>query len=160
MKKMLVGLALMLALNCAAWAAGGQETGLKAGSSAWVSSKTLDIKDSAKNFAADTGTLNYGQEISVLQVSGKWVQVRSKSGLSGWVASSGLTSKRITGTSGSATASEIALAGKGFSEEIEDAYKAEATDLDYLDVDNIEGLRVDEDALYDFLVQGSLRGAE
>jgi hypothetical protein len=77
--------------------------------------------------------------------------------LTGWVSTSNLTGKRInpSGTGTSASAKEVALAGKGFSEEVENAYKAE-TQLNYTGVNAVEAITVAERDLYNFLVEGHL----
>jgi hypothetical protein len=59
----------------------------------------------------------------------------------------------------SATASEIALAGKGFSQEVEDSYKTSGT-LNYDDVDKTEAITVSIDDLYVFVTEGRLNTGE
>jgi hypothetical protein len=74
-----------------------------------------------------------------------------------------LTAKRITvaGASSSASSNEIALAGKGFSQEVENAYRAEGK-LNYTGVDRTETQGVSEQELQSFLAEGhlSMGGAE
>jgi hypothetical protein len=71
--------------------------------------------------------------------------------------SAGLTARRIVagGTTTSASASELALAGKGFNEAVEKSYQEESK-LDYTLVDMMETQEVSEDDLYSFLVEGHL----
>ena len=73
---------------------------------------------------------------------GKWTQVKSGSS-TGWIASSSLTKKKITASSSKANASakEISLAGKGFTQEIENSYK-NSSGTDYASVDKIETITV------------------
>jgi uncharacterized protein YgiM (DUF1202 family) len=129
------------------------------GSTAYVAAKTAQLKSSTGFFAGSRGSLAYGDQVTVLQVKGKWAEVRSaaQSSLSGWTSSSNLTAKRVTAgsASNSASSGEIALAGKGFSEEVENAYKAEGN-LNYADVDKTETQVVSEQELYDFLTEGRL----
>jgi uncharacterized protein YgiM (DUF1202 family) len=132
------------------------------GSTMYVSAKTLALKSSTGFFAKTKGSLGYGDQVTVLQVSGKWVEVRSASNnsLSGWASASSLTTKRvIAGSAGNASAKEIALAGKGFNQEVENAYKAKGQ-LNYADVDRAEAITVSEDDLQKFLVEGRLKMGE
>jgi hypothetical protein len=128
------------------------------GGTLYPATKSVDLKSSTGFFASSKGTLVYGDQVTVLQVSGKWVEVRSvsNSSLSGWTASSNFSAKRIVaGTSSSASAKEIALAGKGFNEEVENAYKADGK-LNYADVDVTEAQTVPAEELYNFLTEGRL----
>ena len=98
------------------------------GGTAWISARTVTLKSSTGFFASNRGTVSYGDQVSVLQVSGNWAEVRSANNpsLTGWMSSANLSSRRIvaSGSTGSATASEMALAGKGFDRDIENAYRA------------------------------------
>jgi uncharacterized protein YgiM (DUF1202 family) len=129
----------------------------KKGSSAWVSSKIVELKSSTSFFGRVVTTLQMGTEVTVLQVNGNWAEVQSKSNSSqkGWAAVSNLSTRRILASGSSASANEIALAGKGFSQEVENAYKAEGN-LDYADVDRTEAITVSKDDLYKFVVDGHL----
>jgi hypothetical protein len=124
----------------------------------YVAVKTVSLKAATGFFAAEQGTLPYGQAVTVLQEKGKWLEVQAAQlSLQGWVASSHLTSKRIlsSGTRTSASTQELALAGKGFSEEVETLYRQEGG-LDYDAIDDMENLRVSAADLYRFLLDGHL----
>jgi hypothetical protein len=138
-------------------AAGGAGAQMIQGGTVYVAAKTIALKSSTGFFARTQGTLAYGDQATVLRVNGKWAEVRSAaSSLSGWTASSNLTAKRVVpGSSSTATNKEVALAGKGFSEEVENAYKAEGN-LNYADVDKTEAITVSEQDLYQFLQDGHL----
>ncbi len=82
------------------------------------------------------GTLVYGDRVTVLdQPAGSpqtWRKVNMpEKGIQGWVSLSALTEKEIKLQAGSQTAQtgassgEVALAGKGFNEEVEKQYKAD-----------------------------------
>lgn len=55
-----------------------------------------------------------------------------------------------------ATQEEVALAGKGFTPEVEKAYREKNPRLKYGEVDEIESLRVDDDSLLAFIRAGNL----
>jgi hypothetical protein len=157
MKKLLLLAAIFLVT------AGFAAAQVKKGGSAWVQAKTAALKSSTGFFAPKRGNLSYGDEVQVLQLSGKWAEVRSSknSSLSGWIALASLSSKRIvaSGSGSSATASEIALAGKGFNQEVENAYKA-GGQLNYADVDKTEAIVVSGDELRQFIEDGRLKAGE
>ena len=131
------------------------------GGTAWVSSRTADLKSSTWFFASNRGTLQMGAQVSVLQVNGNWAEVRSSanSSLTGWTAVSNLSARQIVASGTGASASEVALAGKGFNREIEDAYKT-GGNLNYADVDKTEAITVSRDELYQFVTDGRLNTGE
>ena len=129
------------------------------GKTVYVAVKSVALKSSTGFFASTRGTLDMGASATVLNENGKWVEIRSSS-VSGWVASSSVTTKKINPSGGtSASASELALAGKGFSQEVENAYK-QSGDLDYRPIDAMEAQTVDLAVLKRFLEEGHLAMGE
>lgn len=156
MKKLIVAGSLCLLI---AAAAGAQDT---RGGTMYVGTKSAALKSSTGFFARTQATLSYGAQVTVLQVNGKWREVRSSSNTSqrGWTAAANLTAKRVvSGNTGGASAREVALAGKGFNQEVEDAYKTKGG-LNYADVDRTEAQKVSDTDLYEFLVDGHLSTGE
>jgi len=130
------------------------------GGTMYVAAKSIDLKSSTGFFASSRGKLQYGAAVMVLQINGKWAEVRSSAGspVSGWTATANLSAKRVIASGGGATgatANEVALAGKGFNQEIENAYKSDSH-LNYADVDITEAQNVSQQELYDFIVEGRL----
>ena len=127
------------------------------GGTAWVSSKSADLKSSTWFFAGNRGTLALGDQVTVLQVNGNNAEVQSaaNSSLSGWTSVSNLSARRIVASGTSASASEVALAGKGFNKDVEDSYKS-GGNLNYADVDRTEAISVSQDELYKFVTEGHL----
>ena len=128
------------------------------GGTMYVAAKTIELKSSAGFFASAKETLAYGATVTILQIKGDWAEVRSvtNSSVSGWTAVANLSAKRIvSGATAGATANEVALAGKGFNQEVENAYKAKGR-LNYADVDRTEAQKVPQKELYDFIVEGHL----
>ena len=152
-------LCLFVALACA------QAASFKKGDTVYVSAKTGVLKDSSGNFGKDVAKVSYGDSLKVLSVSGKKVQVKLSDGsATGWISSGSLTKKKIVKTSSqtsvNANAKELALAGKGFSEESEGVYSASNSDLDFSAVDAIEALTVSESDMESFISEGHLLGGE
>lgn len=109
-------------------------------------------------------TLVYGDRVKVLEEQRGWFKVEAPSG-NGWVSSSALSKKRIVLQAGAkdvetgASSSEVALAGKGFNEQVEDQYKKD-TKLDYTWVDRMETFVYLPNDLISFLQAGGLKPFE
>ncbi len=109
-------------------------------------------------------TLVYGDRVKVLEEQRGWSKVEAPSG-NGWVSSSALSKKRIVLQAGAkdvdsgASSSEVALAGKGFNEQVEDQYKKD-TKLDYTWVDRMETFVHLPNELISFLQNGGLKPFE
>ncbi|MDR1863090.1 MAG: hypothetical protein LBQ67_04120 [Treponema sp.] len=130
------------------------------GGAMYVAVKKADVRASTGFFASLRGTLELGSPVTVLRANGKWTEISSANpALSGWTASAALTGKRISPSGYTPRAGEVAMAGKGFSAEVEQIYR-EGEELDYTPVDAMESFAVDERDLYDFLAQGRLGTGE
>jgi len=129
----------------------------------YVSVKNVTLKSGPGFFSGAKGTLNLGDQVTVVQVQGKNIEVKSvkNSGLSGWTSSDNFSVKQVVaGTSSTATAREVALAGKGFTQEVEKSYKDQQKNLNFADVDKIEAINVKEADLKRFLEEGQLKTGE
>jgi len=155
MKRLLVLLILALLVSGVLFAQ------ITSGSAAWISAKKADLKSSTGFFASTKGSLELGAEVRVLQINGKWAEVRSaaNTSLSGWTAASNLSARKIVSSGTTASANEVALAAKGFNQEVEDVYKANG-ELNYADVDKTEAITVSQDDLYKFVTEGHLNTGE
>jgi len=125
------------------------------GGTLYVSTKTIDLKSSAGKKMA---TLNYGDKVTVTQVDGKNVEVKSATDatLIGWAPAANFTARKIiTGSTSTTTAKEVALAGKGFNQDIENTYSSQGQ-VNFADVDKIEAITADETALMRFIEEGHL----
>jgi len=152
MKKVFIVFCLVLL------AAGFAAAQVSAGGTLYVAVKNVALKSSTGFFAGTRGSLTYGDRVTVIRVDGKFVEVRSdaNSSLTGWTASANLSAKRIvSGTSGAVSAREVALAGKGFNQEVENSYKSKQG-VNYADVDRTEAITVSEADLRRFLEEGRL----
>jgi uncharacterized protein YgiM (DUF1202 family) len=132
--------------------------GQKRGDTMYIAVQSAPLKASTGFFAKTVGNLRYGDQITVTAVNGKWVQVNAAANksLTGWIAAANVTSKRIIAGSGqSASAKELAMAGKGFSEGVEQEYKT-GKNLNYDAVDALERVTVSDDELFNFIEEGRL----
>jgi uncharacterized protein YgiM (DUF1202 family) len=127
------------------------------GNRRYVAVQTTALKSSASFLAKDLGKLSLGDMVTLVRDNGKWAEVRAGS-LSGWVASSSLTTRRIVASSSTIKPSEVPMAGKGFSPDMEIEYKKSG--LDYSMVDYMEGIVIPTDDLLQFITEGRLAREE
>lgn len=104
---------------------------------------------------------SYGDSVEIIEDQGAWKKV-AIGGLQGWMHTTALTTKTIILRAGaqdvrtSATGGELALAGKGFNEEIEKQYKNLNKNLDYAWVERMENFKVSPEQMQAFLKQGGV----
>lgn len=127
------------------------------GNKRYISVKEVLLKDSTGFFAKELRALFFADEVSLIREEGKWAQIQAKD-LRGWVSSSALSVRRIVEAGMSASASEISLAGKGFSKDIEIEYLKNG--LDYSMVDSMEKVTVPSPELLNFITDGRLTKGE
>lgn len=119
------------------------------------------------NFLSGTVvSVEYGDQLEMLDELKDWIHVKFE-GRRGWIHKSSLTSSKfnvgtifVGASSPSASHDEVAIAGKGFTPEVEDGYKQSHPEMNYAMVDEIESYRVEDDSLRDFIKRGGLRIAE
>jgi hypothetical protein len=134
----------------------------KEGKAFYVAVKTVTLKTGTGAFAENVkgGTLNYGAKVTQIKVDGNFMEVKSADNpsLTGWVTTASLTTKQIVagGAASTTTAKEVALAGKGFSQEAEKSL-SQKKELNYADVDKVEAIKVREKDIEAFLKEGDLK---
>jgi hypothetical protein len=127
-----------------------------------VQVRTGELRTAPSFLAAVVATLSYGDRVPVLEQQGAWCRARTPDGSAeGWIHSSALTRKKVVLQAGedvgaAASSGEIALAGKGFSSDVESAYRKENRNLNYAWVDKMEAVRIPEKRLAAFLKEGGL----
>jgi len=107
--------------------------------------------------------LNYAERVAVLEKKETWLRVRaSAKNAEGWLHASALTSKKIilkpgaTDVSQAASSDELALAGKGFSAQVEGEFKTRNPQLDYAWINQMEQMVVSQNQIEQFLKDGKL----
>jgi len=132
----------------------------KDGKVLYIAVKTATLKSGTGAFAESKGTLNYGAKVTQIKVDGSFTEVKSADNpsLTGWVSTASLTSKQIVagGAASTTTAKEVALAGKGFSQEAEKTL-SQKKELNYADVDKVEAIKIREKDVESFLKEGELK---
>jgi hypothetical protein len=134
--------------------------GVMAAETLKVTVKTTKLRTSPKFYAPAVATLQFGDAIQKLDQQGDWIQGMTTAGLQGWVHGSAveeptfsLTARRTSGTGTSAD--EVALAGKGFNEQVEEEYR-KTSNLDYTWVDRMAQMMISESEMEQFLREGKL----
>jgi SH3-like domain-containing protein len=125
----------------------------QAGSRRYVAVKSAALKASNSQLSKDLASLSLGDEVALVSDDGKWAQVRAGSN-TGWLPSSSLSARRVVASGSSASVSEVALAGKGFSPDVEIEYRKNG--LDFSMVDFMERIFVRSEDLERFVTEGRL----
>ncbi len=153
-----MGMKKWILMGCVALAAGA----------AWAAKEmSVQVRDGqlrnrASFLGTVTGAVAYGDRVTVNQTQAGWCEVAKADGTTGWIHESALTPKKVVLASGEgdartgASGEEVALAGKGFSKEVEAEYKKQNKDLDYTWVDWMGRQTVAVEELVQFLKQGEL----
>lgn len=132
--------------------------------SVWADPVTVQVKEAPlyekpSAISKFLGKVPYGTQLTVVATQTGWKQVKSSLGV-GWLREQNVTTKKVDYQSGSqtsgASATEVSLAGRGFSEEIENDYKTKNPTLDYTDVDKMEAQGIDDPKLSGFLQDGGV----
>jgi SH3-like domain-containing protein len=110
-------------------------------------------------------SVDYGAKVEAGTLEKGWYPVTTADGKTGWLHESALSKKPIAlraGTTDAATGAssdEVALAGKGFNEQVEAKLRKEGT-LDYTWVDRMSAFKVDANEISQFLKEGHLPGGD
>jgi len=136
------------------------------GLSSWAAPVSVQVKeaslyDQPSAVSKFLGKVPYGTVLTILDTKAGWSRVQAQgSALSGWVRAQTYTTKDLklkSGTDASGVSStDVSLAGRGFSEEVEQSYKTKNPTLDYADVDKMEARAIPEADLDQFLKTGGL----
>ncbi len=130
--------------------------------------KSVQIKAgalrSAPSFMSEIiAKVAYGDLVEAMDNKNGWSKVRPVGEKqSGWIHDSALTHKKIVLTAGQsnvaqgATGDEIALAGKGFNEQVEREFKEKNPQLDFKMIDEMEKIIVSDSQMRKFLEAGQV----
>ena len=120
----------------------------------FVAVQSTNLKATAGVFANNLAAISLGEAVTLISDNGRWSNVQYGN-LTGWIPSNELTSRRIT-SSGSVglSATEVALAGKGFTPELETEYRRGG--LDFSMVDYMERITIPSQDLQRFINEGRL----
>jgi hypothetical protein len=147
--------------------------GLFIGLSVWAAAltksvqvRTAQIRQRPSFLGQVIKEVPYGEQVQVLTEQPPWFRIIDMAGSQGWMHDSALTSKRIVlHDSGevvrtAATSDEIALAGKGFNEQVEAEFQKRNPVMNYTWVDRMEGISISVPEMEQFLRQGGVKPAQ
>jgi hypothetical protein len=125
--------------------------------------KKGEIRSTPSFLGAIVARVSYGDRVYVREEKGQWVKVSMPGNKNeGWIHNSALTSKKIVFNAGaanvqtSASSDELALAGKGFSKQVENEFKEKNPNINYAWIDRMEKFVVSEKEIKQFLKEGKL----
>ncbi|MDP2099604.1 MAG: SH3 domain-containing protein [Methylobacter sp.] len=121
------------------------------------------IRSTPSFFGEIVDKVIYGEAVELVKEQGAWRMVNTPR-KPGWIHQSAVSASKVELVPGSqvsagASGKEIALAGKGFNADVENAYKAKNQQINFAWVDKMEKYTVDTAELQQFIQQGGLRGA-
>ncbi len=130
-----------------------------------VKVQTTSLRKEPKFYAAAVASLKAGDSLTKLASQNGWFQVKTVADVIGWIHSSAVETKKfnLTSVGGTrktqASASEVALAGKGFNKQVEDSYKANHANADFAAVDRMLKIAVSPAVVEAFVKKGKLAGS-
>lgn len=129
-----------------------------------VQVQTGQLRSSPSFLGGIVGEVAYARQVQVLEERAGWARVAVPgTSLSGWMHGSALSSKRIVLQAGAedveraATTGEIALAGKGFNEEVEREFRSRNPNLDFRRIDQMQASSPTMAQVRRFAQEGQLR---
>jgi hypothetical protein len=128
-----------------------------------VQIKRSDVRSRPSFLGAVVGRVSYGDKVQTYGGQGAWMKVRLQGQtIEGWLHRSALTTNKIVLRAGdqdvrqAASNDELALAGKGFNQEVEDAFKSQNPKVDFSWVDEMEKIVVAPQEMQAFLKAGNV----
>ncbi len=128
-----------------------------------VKVQSTSLRKTPKFYGAVVQALKSGDKVEkVTSQPDGWLQVKTSGGAVGWIHSSAVEVQKFnltamdTGLKTQASASEVALAGKGFNKQVEESFRAKHKEANFAEVDRMLQLKVTSAALEEFLKQGQL----
>lgn len=119
------------------------------------------IRKDGRFFAPAVATVPYGELIQKLERRGDWLRVRYK-GKEGWIHISAVQEQKfrlsslMTARAKETSEDEVALAGKGFTPEVEKAFREKNPEMKYHLVDRVTAGQISVQSLQAFIQQGNL----
>ena len=130
-----------------------------------VKVRAVKLRIAPQFWAAGSADLKYGDEVAVEKEAGEWYRVKTGAGKEGFLHSSALSERRVVLSSTKAPSkeadpSQVVMAGKGFSREVEQQYAGHGRESSYAQVNAMERLKISDAELLNFMRQGKLGPGE
>jgi hypothetical protein len=120
------------------------------------------IRKDNRFFAPVVTVVPYGELIEELQRQGDWLRVRYQA-KEGWIHMSAVQEQKLqlfslmSSKAKETSQDEVALAGKGFTPEVEKAFRNKNPEMRYDFVDRVESYRISTEKLEAFILEGKLK---
>jgi hypothetical protein len=127
-----------------------------------VKIQTTQVRKDPKFYAQVLAVLKAGETAERIGSQDGWFQVKTTKGIVGWVHSSAVETRKFNlfamdkNLKTQASASEVALAGKGFNKQVEASYRAKHGELGFAWVDKMLQIKSSPAEVEDFLKKGKL----
>jgi len=127
-----------------------------------VKIQTTNLRKEPKFYAETVVVLKAGDSLEKLGNQDGWVRVKTAKGAVGWIHSSAVEAKKFKllamnkDLKTQATASEVALAGKGFNKQVEQSFKSKHSDADFAATDRMLLIKSSPAEVLAFLKKGKL----
>jgi uncharacterized protein YgiM (DUF1202 family) len=124
--------------------------------------QTTYVRKEPKFYSSPVATLSAGEKVTQISSQAGWFMVRTSKGVEGWIHSQAVATGKFKVAAmdqtlrASATADEVALAGKGFNKQVEDAYKSRNKGISFAEVEHMLKIKVTPNELRQFLMDGKL----
>jgi len=126
-----------------------------------IITKENAVREDCRFFAPVRAKVQYNEAVEIISRDGDWLRVKYK-GISGCIHKCAIEERRFTFSgfdsqkTQSASGDEVALAGKGFNEQVEKSFIAKHPELNFHMINAIENYRVSEDDVKKFMINGGL----
>ena len=144
---------LIITIGVAAWATPSE--------SVYVKVRASKLRAAPNLWSTGVANVRYGDQLTAESTNGAWVLAR-KAAAKGYLPLAAITDRKVVlGSNNKFLASEtnstdVILAGKGFSKEVEKSFSSSNSALRFDQVDKMEALRVSEGDLAAFVNSGKL----
>lgn len=123
---------------------------------------STNLRKNPKFYAPVIQALQAGERVEKISSQEGWFQVRTLSGATGWLHSSAVEVQKFSllaldkSMKTQASASEVALAGKGFNKQVEESYRAKHGELSFAWVDKMLQIKIPVAQVEEFMKKGKL----
>ncbi len=135
----------------------------------FVKIKSTFVRIKPKFYADGLAQLKAGDSVETISVQNGWMKIRTADGVIGWIHSGAVEEKKFKlfaldkSLKTQASASEVALAGKGFNKNVEESYRKKNPAISFAYVDKMLEIKIPPRKIEEFLRTGRLgefRGAK
>lgn len=127
-----------------------------------VKTQTTHLRKDPKFYAQTLAVLKTGESVEQIGTKNGWIQVKTSKGLMGWIHKSSVSEKKFSLSAltqpleSEASASEVALAAKGFNKQVEESYRASHPSISFAWVDKMLKIKIPSSQMKIFLQEGKL----